>query len=253
MRKRVLTIFLIAASLLVVGAGVFRHELRTLARDIKHSPTRAIPQGGAGGSRFDEQHRRILNLRADGPFDVIFLGDSITEFWLEPQNRPIFDEKLGHLRWANFGVSSDATQNVLWRITAGGEFDGVAAPRLVVLMIGTNNTPTNSAPAIVRGVARIIDTIRARFPNTKILLLSILPRERGGDPINARIRATNSRLALLHDARTIHFLDLSPQFADADGRPLPEMLADGLHLSVVGYEALGGAMRPAIDRLLASD
>ena len=248
-RRRTLVAAFIAVALLS-AIGWYRNDLRTLARDIKYSPTRPTPQLGANAPRFNAQHQRILDVKSQGPFEVIFLGDSITEFWLEPLHQPIWQQHFGDLRAANFGVSSDATQNVFWRITKGGEFDALAPPRLIVLMIGTNNTPTNSARAIARGVETVVRTIQSRFPSTTILLLSILPRERGGDAINAKIRATNARIARLHDGGSIHYLDVTPTFLDSEGKPAHEMLADGLHLSVFGYEQLGRSIRPEIDRLL---
>lgn len=41
---------------------------------------------------------------------------------------------------ANFGIGGDKTQHVLWRITEGKELDGIE-PKVVALMIGTNNCP----------------------------------------------------------------------------------------------------------------
>src|SRR5262249_30687714 len=75
-------------------------------------------------------------LRAQGRgAGVVFLGDSITHFWEGPGAEAWAG--LRHLRPVNFGISGDQTGHLLWRITTGGELDGLR-PAVAVLLIGTN-------------------------------------------------------------------------------------------------------------------
>ena len=245
------TILIVLGMLFVcamVAVSVWRQEVRAVLRDIRHSTTAPEPQLETLAARFNVQHERILRRKTEGTIDVIFLGDSITEFWKD-EGKPVWDAQFDPMNAANFGVSTDTTQNVLWRITDGKEIDGLS-PKVVVLMIGTNNTPVNSASAIARGIEKIVRTLRARLPNANILLLSILPREIGGEGLNVKSREVNSIIAKLDDRKTIRYLDISQKFLDANGQPSRELLKDGLHLNTAGYQALADAIRPELDTML---
>jgi beta-glucosidase len=126
--------------------------------------------------RFQQMHDSFLKRRTSGPIGVLFIGDSITEGW-SGRGKATWDAQFAKYQPANFGISGDRTQHVLWRIQEG-ELDGIA-PKVVVLMIGTNNSGY-SAPAIARADAEIVYQIHRKLPDTKLLLLSIFPR--GDDP-----------------------------------------------------------------------
>src|SRR5204863_676117 len=78
------------------------------------------------------------------------------------------------LKSANFGIGGDRTEHVLWRLQ-NGELDGIQ-PKVVVLMIGTNNTGANSAEDIADGIKAIVKTIREKSKDSKVLLLAVFPR-----------------------------------------------------------------------------
>lgn len=247
-RRKLLIVVAIATAIVLIVTTVWKQEIRTAIRDIRYSPTTPAPQTGPHGERFNRVHQRILTRKNAGPIDVLFLGDSITEFW-ESKGESIWFERFAPLNAGNFGVSTDATQNLLWRITDGGEIDGLS-PKVVVLMIGTNNTPTNSGRAIAGGIGKILSTLRAKLPHSRILLLSILPRELDGDVANPRIRDVNVMIGKLADQTWVHYLDVHGRFLDANGQPSRTLLADGLHLSTAGYQTLADAIRPKLDTML---
>ena len=72
-------------------------------------------------------------------------GDSITDFWAQNDaNKAMFAKYFGSYRTANFAISGDTTQGVLWGLK-NGEGQGFQ-PKAVMVMIGTNNTGgTNNA------------------------------------------------------------------------------------------------------------
>src|SRR5439155_4166309 len=115
-----------------------------------------------------------------GGVEVLFLGDSITDAWGgEGHGRgatgsKIFEEEFVPLKTANFGIGGDRTEHVLWRLQHG-ELKGIQ-PNVVMLMIGTNNTGSNSAEEIAAGITAIVKEIHQRSPTTKILLLGVFPR-----------------------------------------------------------------------------
>src|SRR5262249_29418296 len=122
-------------------------------------------------SAWVQLHQQFLERARAGKIDLLFLGDSITQGW--GQNEA-WKKHYGPRNAANFGIGGDRTQHVLWRLDSG-EIDGIA-PKVVVLMIGTNNVGSNKPEEIAEGVRAIVDKLRAKLPKSKILLLGIFPR-----------------------------------------------------------------------------
>src|ERR1700683_5522093 len=95
-----------------------------------------LERNGQIEARFLRLHQEFLRRGAQGKIGVLFLGDSITELW-NTTGRDVWARFYFNLYPANFGISGDQTQNVLWRIE-NGELDNIN-PKVVVLLIGTNN------------------------------------------------------------------------------------------------------------------
>ena len=116
--------------------------------------------------------------------ELIFLGNSITQDWERsgPADwqdfAPIWNRFYGDRNAVNLGFTGDTTASLLWRIR-NGEVAGIA-PKVAVVLIGANNLGRVhwSAELTVAGIDAIVDELRHRLPETKILLLSVLPSER---------------------------------------------------------------------------
>ncbi len=124
-----------------------------------------------------------------------------------------------------------------------------------MVLAGINNlglNPDLSPDELARGVRRIVATVRAKSPTSKVLLLSIFPSSEPADPVRARIVETNKRLALLNDNASVFYLDLYPAFLDKDGVFSPAISPDGTHLNAKGYQIWADAMRPTLQKLLAA-
>jgi len=191
--------------------------------------------------RYQVQFADYLQLRRDRPTDIVFIGDSITEqFRWGPGNTTW--KRLYEQRALNFGKGGDRTRHVLWRLDHQ-PLDGVA-PKVAVLMIGTNNQ--QDAPAeIVAGIRAIIAKVQAKWPSTQILLLSILPNGRQTE----RMAETNKLLPALAEAGRVTYLDVAPLFAP-QGDNWKGLQGDKLHLTAQGYEMLVGELDPAIAKLM---
>src|SRR5205814_10650591 len=115
-------------------------------------------------------HERYVQRARQGDIDLLFLGDSITEFWTYPAGAAVWHEHYGKMKAAIFGVGGDRTQNLLWRLQHG-ELDGIQ-PKVAVLLIGINNLRAgDEPPQVAAGIKANVDEIRQRCPRTKILLL----------------------------------------------------------------------------------
>lgn len=204
------------------------------------------------------RHEGFVKQAKRGGIDVLFMGDSITDFWRN-RGSNVWNEFYAPMHAANFGISADRTQHVLWRIEHG-ELDGID-PKVVVLMIGTNNTGKerdrktirNTPPEVIEGVTAVVREIREKLPESKILLLAIFPRGEPGDPQREQIKEINQSLARLDDGKMINYLDIGPKFLRPDGTLTRDIMPDLLHPSEKGYKIWAEAMQPTLDRLMKSN
>jgi lysophospholipase L1-like esterase len=195
-----------------------------------------------------------------GGIELLFLGDSITDNWRaanpEKGGKTVWDREYAALKAANFGIGGDRTQHVLWRLR-NGEADGYQ-PKVVVLMIGTNNTglerdgktPRNATPEVIEGVTAVVSELRIRFPESKILFLAIFPRGEKAAPQRAQVAEVNRAIARLHDGKHVFFLNIGARFLDADGNIPHDVMPDLLHPSEKGYQIWADAIREPLKALL---
>jgi len=208
-----------------------------------HSAVTPEPRAGDWMKLHDSFNERAKK----GDVELVFLGDSITQGWADNDT---WNKHYGPRHTANFGIGGDRTQHVLWRIEHGN-FDGIK-PKLVVLMIGTNNSngADNTAAEIADGIKAIVAQLREKLPDTKVLLLGIFPR---GDKLNPQ-REKNSQASELAskiaDDKHVFYLDIGPKFLAADGSLSKDVMPDYLHLSPKGYEIWAEAIEPKVKELL---
>jgi lysophospholipase L1-like esterase len=201
---------------------------------------------------FTVKHETNVEVAKAGDIDVLFMGDSITDFWRNDSGnfagKPVFDRYFGDMKVANFGIAGDTTQGVLYRLQ-NGEGQGFT-PKAVMLMIGTNNTRTHSAAEIAEGIGAVVLELQKDFPGAKILLLGIFPRSTPDDPVRAELAEINSIIARLDDKQRVFYKDIGTVFLDAEGRISPEIMSDGLHPTTKGYELWAEAIEEPLADLL---
>ena len=192
-----------------------------------------------------------------GEYDIEFIGDSITQGW-EGAGKNVWHEFYGSRKCINMGVSGDRTQNVLWRFDQG-QLDGIKA-RVAVVMIGTNNSNNNKAGVednstadILEGVQAIVQQIRTRQPDTKIILLGIFPRGQTFSAQRGKILQVNEALARLDDGKNIFYIDFGPQLIENDGSISKSMMKDYLHPGDAGYRIWAAAIEPKLKELLGAN
>ncbi len=207
---------------------------------------------------FRQKHQDNLEVAKKGGIDVLFMGDSITDFWRNTEGanagKPVLDKYFGHLKVANFGIAGDTTQGVLYRLQHG-EGQGFS-PKAVMLMIGTNNTgggfggAGNTAEEIAEGIGAVVLELQKDFPKAKILLLAVFPRGNPGDPVRATIARINSIIAKLDDGDRVHYLDIGSNFLDAGGNIPRDVMGDSLHPTAKGYEIWAKAVKEPLENLM---
>ena len=208
--------------------------------------------------RDDARHQSFLEVANAGNIDLLFVGDSITDLWRRSTNANgagpvrglnVWNEHFAPLNAANFGISGDTTQGVLWRMR-NGELQGFKA-KLIVLMLGTNNISRNPPEEIAAGDRLIVEEFRKQQPQAKVLLLGVFPRSQSPDaPARATIKTLNEHLAKIADDKNVFYLDIGSKFLGADGTLSPDIFPDGLHPNEAGYLIWADAIVPTVKELM---
>jgi lysophospholipase L1-like esterase len=258
MTRRTASLWLLPALLLGAAAAV-------LAQPEPRGTTLTV----AATDRLDQRwwadrHAAILATVAKHPDPtVVLIGDSITNNY-DKATPP--DENFAPT-WATFyaprnalnlGFSGDTTANVLWRLRHG-EIEGLH-PKAVVLLIGTNDTngARRTAAQTQAGIDAVVDELKQRLPDTKILLLGLLPS--GITPAkSATDAAINAYLARRYavDAR-VAYLDIGTVFRKPDGTLNDALFYDPrlpqhgkpLHSDTVSQRMMAEAIEPTLAKLI---
>ncbi len=212
-------------------------------------PTVAAVKTGTNGEKFLQMHQKFLARAKEGNIGVLFLGDSITAGWEKAPD--VWAKYYEPLHAANFGIGGDRTQHVLWRIE-NGELEGIS-PKVVVLMIGTNNSNSDPAGRIAMAIERIVQEIRGKLPKTRILLLGVFPRSRETDKPDQMdtIRRVNETISRLDDGgKTVKYLDIGDKFLGPDGKVPRDIMPDALHPNEKGYQIWAEAMQATLEEML---
>ncbi len=203
---------------------------------------------------WQERHLEVLERNKQIKPEVVIIGDSIVHYWGGEPKAPL---TRGAQSWSNcfagisvenLGFGWDRTENVIWRIEHG-ELDGIT-PKVIIIMIGTNNTGLNTPADIAAGIQAVCDAAHNKQPNAKILLLGILTR-RDEKPGQHIIENVNQLLAAHYSNMAyVTFRDFGSAFRNDDGTPNVALFADGVHINAVGYEILAAKIRSQMTALM---
>jgi lysophospholipase L1-like esterase len=196
-----------------------------------------------------------------GLVKLLFVGDSITDFWLFDDNPWVSGQKYGRTIWDqtfatpgtenyafNIGISGDRLEHVLYRIQPKsegglGQLDAPSLkPEFIIVMLGINNSWAVEQPvaeSIYQGILANLRSLHARKPNSQIVLQSLLPTN---DTTKNKeiVGVVNQRLQNLvrteEFSKFTTFLNLYPLFTDANGQQISGFFTDGLHPNDSGYK-----------------
>ena len=194
--------------------------------------------------------RRNAIADGDGEFDIVMVGDSITHRWQREggEGRTLFLELQKIYKILNLGIGGDRTQHVLWRLS-NGELEGYKA-KLFTVMIGTNNNGQD-VPAIADGVKAIVELIRRKHPESKVVLMPIFPRS---EKPTAQIRVANNKINDLikscADGTTVRWLDFNDKFLEPDGTLTKRVMNDLLHPNETGYKIWWDNLHPVVKEIV---
>lgn len=215
-----------------------------------YPPTNVAAPAGAKWQELVKANNDAAHQRAKD-IALVFDGDSITYGW-QKEGAAIWAERYAPLGAVDFGIPGDRTQHVLWRLK-NGQMDGLN-PKLILLMIGTNNSNNYPPEKIAEGVAAIVKEYRRLCPDSVIAVQGIFPRGiNPTDPRRAKLAATNALIAQLADGNKVIYLDFGDKFLEPDGKLSKEIMRDYLHPSAKGYAIWAEAIQPVIDKYVSKN
>jgi lysophospholipase L1-like esterase len=217
-----------------------------------------------------QRHDKINERAKQGDVDLLFIGDSITQGWEGP-GKGVWEKYYGNRKAMNAGIGGDRTQHVIWRLE-NGNIEGIH-PKLAVIMIGTNNSnkTDNTAEEIADGIKTIVDKVREKMPETKVLILAVFPR--GEVPklkpdmsdedkakaiakrdVTMTQREKNAKASWLAsqlaDDNTVFYMDIGDKFLDDNGNLTKDIMPDFLHPNAKGYEIWAEAIEPKVKEIV---
>ena len=178
---------------------------------------------------------------------VVFIGDSITEFWKN------YDIELFKTNFVNRGISGQTTKEILHRFPQ----DVLnLKPKIVVILAGINDIAENSGPIsnqnIFQNVVSMIDM--AISSKIEVILCSILPANKFSwkpkiTPAE-KIIELNRMIKLYSEVNKITYVDFYNVLVDNEKGLDKQYAYDGVHPNNEGYKIMKPLVIDAISKHL---
>lgn len=212
---------------------------------LAESPATVVPEKRTNNWWVDRHQEKLAEVKKAQP-DLIMIGDSITQAW---EKQKFYPSCFHPNKVLNLGYGGDRTQHALWRIQ-NGEVDGLS-PKLVTIMLGTNNITRDKVEDIALGVEALVAELRQRLPDAEIALLSVFPRDHPrikGD--REMVDELNKLLPAIAKQDRVTFYNFDPHYLSGDGSLNAELYGkDRLHLNDKGYETWAKALVPVLKQV----
>lgn len=186
-----------------------------------------------------QKKQQILNIKYS---DIIYLGDSITEYYNFNRyyNYPIVKS----------GISGYKTDDIL------NNLDSMVfkyEPKKIFLLIGTNDLVKKDPSYIIDNIKTIVEKIKEKKPNTKMYIQSIYPvNNTDNEKIshkmvknrnNEDIIEINKGIKSYCDENDITYIDMYKELSDKEGNLKLEYTIEGLHMSDEAYEVISKKLK----------
>lgn len=195
------------------------------------------------------QDNRKAGKPAKGEKRVVFMGNSITEGWV--QQHPAFFKEHGYI---GRGISGQTSYQFLLRFR---EDVIKLQPKVVVINYGTNDIAENTGPydeeLTYGNVVSMVEL--ARYHNIKVVLTSCLPARRFGwrpqitDGMQ-KIRSLNARVKAYAKANKIPYVDYFTAMLAEDGNGMKQQYStDHVHPNLTAYGVMESLIVPVVEKL----
>jgi len=208
-------------------------------------------------ARYRDENAKVLD-PAKNEQRVVFMGDSITDMWVQPRFGGFFPGKP----YIGRGISGQTTPQMLIRFRP----DVIALqPKVVVILAGTNDLAGNTGPITLEETEGNLASMAelARANGIRVVLSSVLPvsnygHDRDGNPLDMRTKRSPEKILELnawikkYAAEKGHvYLDYFPATVDDQGLLKKELSEDGLHPNSAGYAVMAPLAEKTIQAALA--
>jgi lysophospholipase L1-like esterase len=253
---------LVAAGLcLLPAAGA--QVLKPVDADATAQNLSIVPADRLTVGWWSARHKAVLADVASHPdTQLLMIGDSITNNYdkAEPplqDFQPIWQQYYAPRKALNLGFGGDTTANVLWRLDHG-EVAGLH-PKLAVVLIGTNNTGFfgQTSEQTEEGIDAVVKDLEHRLPDTKILLLGLLPTKLPSKDANFDVNAYLGSHYAGGEDPMVSYIDISVVFytrGELDTTlfydPTLTPPRPALHPNTIGQRLMASAIEPTVARLM---
>lgn len=179
---------------------------------------------------------------------VVFLGNSITEGWLDAN--PDFFKQNSYI---NRGIGGQTTPQMLLRFRQ----DVIhLKPSIVIILAGTNDIAGNTGPMTLEQIRdNILSMVELAKANGIIpIVCSVLPAYdypwRPGLNPNLKIPKLNGLLKRMAQENEVPYLDYFSKMADNRNGLPKELTTDEVHLTKQGYLVMEGLVQKAIANVM---
>ncbi len=186
---------------------------------------------------------------APGEERVVFMGDSITDFWGR-RNGKFFPGKP----YINRGISGQTTPQMLIRFRP----DVIdLKPKAVVILAGTNDIAGNTGPESLETIEGNLASMTelAQAHGIKVILSAVMPtcdyiRNQSDRRPNSKIIELNNWMKEYAAKHNATYLDYFTPMLDDKGALKKELTGDGLHPNDAGYDLIMPIAQKAIDSVM---
>lgn len=197
--------------------------------------------------KYQADNARLANPNR-GESRIVFLGDSITEFWFV--NDSTFFTSNSYI---DRGISGQTSSHMLLRFRQ----DVIAlAPKAVVILAGTNDIAENAGPishdAILDNIKSMVEL--ARLHGIKVVLCTVLPAtdfwwRKGLEPAQ-KIVQLNTMIRAYATTENIPLVDYFAAMVNAENGLDKRFGADGVHPNLDGYRVMEPLVHQGIAKAL---
>ena len=200
-------------------------------------------------NKYQESNAQLKPL-APGDKRIVFMGDSISEFW-----SVINPEYFAGKPYVNRGISGQTTPQMLIRFRA----DVIdLKPAVVVILAGINDIAGNTGPATLDMISNNIFSMAelAKANQIKVILCSVLPAydfswKPNQNPAE-KVVALNKMIKNYADANGILYLDYFSAMKDERNGLKTAYSEDGVHPNKLGYQIMASLAEKSIIEVLAN-
>ncbi len=226
-------------------ATAYIHKAQGIAQNLCTHPIRGnqylAAAGWHGGAEWNQVADDITNTLANNHFDVLMLGNSITQgmathrklvgsCWNNQTLREIFKGRS----WESAGISGDRTQHLLWRLQ-NGEYNK-ATPNYVTIAIGVNNAE-DDAESVYEGILAVTQAALKEFSQAQIILFGMLPTAGSEERVTKYNKIIEMLTVTDFENKRVHFVDPRPYFTTPEGELREDLYRpDNIHIIAKGFE-----------------